>query len=413
MCAPYQGGGTKRAPWPWDSPVTLGDAPETQNAACDKRRCKRERRGKRFRETGGGGALPWRSARRAAKEDLGGQTSTPSPGPRLEKLSTRESDGVVQEGGDHAKGPIGTEELIAGGSWNLDGTFTPNWSEEDRRAFIDRWGVEDAVGRWMEHNMDIAENEEELKQESWSGHERVAFQEAYGCDPIAVVHWERETMRREMHARKQFPGSKKKKKKKKKKKGKSSGEAGAALELEGASEPQQTGAGCFIEDGTEDMILEQKRQIAALEEKIQLMETDLGFERALRLELEEELEKAEEADEKAAEEAEEREKRWQAAHQEWLLARDKIVSRFNETNAAWNVECARAAAELMNVEKQLAAAEAKAVQLERELTEANAQVLEAKRGQLAAVRASKASEAAHKMTLQSKQWDRGKVRVQQ
>jgi hypothetical protein len=41
----------------------------------------------------------------------------------------------------------------------------------------------------------------------------------------------------------------------------------------------------------------------------------------------------------------------------------------------------------------------KAVRLERELTEANAQVLEAKRGQLAAVRASKASEAAHKMTL--------------
>jgi hypothetical protein len=112
-------------------------------------------------------------------------------------------------------------------------------------------------------------------------------------------------------------------------------------------------------------------------------------------------------------EAEGREKRWQAAHQEWLLARDKIVSRFNETNAAWNVECARAAAELMNVEKQFAAAEAKAVRLERELTEANAQVLEAKRGQLAAVRASKASEAAHKMTLQSKQWDRGKVCVQQ
>ena len=48
-----------------------------------------------------------------------------------------------------------------------------------------------------------------------------------------------------------------------------------------------------------------------------------------------------------------------------------------------------------------------------ELPEANAQVLEAKRGQLAAVRASKASEAAHKMTLQSKQWDRGKMRVQQ
>eukprot|EP01049_Picozoa_sp_SAG25_P004279 SAG25_NODE_266_length_10666_cov_14.508943_10_plen_238_part_00 len=91
----------------------------------------------------------------------------------------------------------------------------------------------------------------------------------------------------------------------------------------------------------------------------------------------------------------------------------KIVSRFNETNAAWNVECARAAAELMNVEKQLAAAEAKVVRLERELTEANAQVLEAKRGQLAAVRAAKASEAAHKGSLQSKQWDRGKMRVQQ
>ena len=372
----------------------------------------------------GGEALPWRSARRTAKEKLGGQTPTPSPGPRLEKLSTRESDGVVQEGGDHAKGPIGTEELSRGGSWNLDGTFTPNWSEEDRRAFIDRWGVEDAVDRWMDHNMDIAENEEELKQESWSGHERVAFQEAYGCDPIAVEHRKRETMRRVMHEQKQFPGSKKKKKKKKKKKGKSNGEAGAALELEGASEPQQTGAGCFVQDGTEDMILEQKRQIAALGKKIQLMETDLGIERALRSELEEELDaemfarteeldKAEEADEKAARKAEEREKMWKAAHQEWLLARDKIISRFNETNAAWNVECARAAAELMNVEKQLAAAEAKAVRLERELTEANAQVLEAKGGQLAALRAGKASEAAHKVTLQSKQWDRGKMRVKQ
>ena len=147
-------------------------------------------------------------------------------------------------------------------------------------------------------------------------------------------------------------------------------------------------------------------------------------ERALRSELEEELDaemfarteeldKAEEADEKAARKAEEREKMWKAAHQEWLLARDKIISRFNETNAAWNVECARAAAELMNVEKQLAAAEAKAVRLERELTEANAQVLEAKGGQLAALRAGKASEAAHKVTLQSKQWDRGKMRVKQ
>jgi hypothetical protein len=36
------------------------------------------------------------------------------------------------------------------------------------------------------------------------------------------------------------------------------------------------------------------------------------------------------------------------------------------------------------------------VQLERELAGANAQVLEAKRGQLTAVRAAKASEAAHK-----------------
>jgi hypothetical protein len=35
-------------------------------------------------------------------------------------------------------------------------------------------------------------------------------------------------------------------------------------------------------------------------------------------------------------------------------------------------------------------------------------VLEAKRGQLAAVRVAKASEAAHKGSLQSKQWDRGK-----
>eukprot|EP01047_Picozoa_sp_COSAG01_P016460 COSAG01_NODE_843_length_13172_cov_84.009791_14_plen_100_part_00 len=44
------------------------------------------------------------------------------------------------------------------------------------------------------------------------------------------------------------------------------------------------------------------------------METDLGMERALLIDLEEELEKAEEAEERAAEEAEEREGRWKAAH---------------------------------------------------------------------------------------------------
>jgi hypothetical protein len=60
------------------------------------------------------------------------------------------------------------------------------------------------------------------------------------------------------------------------------------------------------------------------------------------------------------------------------------------------------------VEKQFATARGKVVQLERELAGANAQVLEAKRGQLAAVRVAKASEAAHKGSLQSKQWDRGK-----
>jgi hypothetical protein len=48
------------------------------------------------------------------------------------------------------------------------------------------------------------------------------------------------------------------------------------------------------------------------------------------------------------------------------------------------------------VEKQFATARGKVVQLERELAGANAQVLEAKRGQLTAVRAAKASEAAHK-----------------
>jgi|EP01047_Picozoa_sp_COSAG01_P041186 hypothetical protein len=45
--------------------------------------------------------------------------------------------------------------------------------------------------------------------------------------------------------------------------------------------------------------------------------------------------------------------------------------------------------------------------LPQELKGANARVLEAQRGQLAAMRASKASEAAHKVTLQSKTgWDR-------
>jgi hypothetical protein len=60
----------------------------------------------------------------------------PALGWKLEKLSTRGSDGVVQEGGDCAKGSIGnvkmTQELPAGCTWNPDGTFIPNWYEEDR-----------------------------------------------------------------------------------------------------------------------------------------------------------------------------------------------------------------------------------------------------------------------------------------
>jgi hypothetical protein len=64
---------------------------------------------------------------------------------------------------------------------------------------------------------------------------------------------------------------------KKKKKRKASGGAGAAPEPEGASELQQTGAGCFAEDGTYDIFLEKK---------MWSMETDLGVERALRMELE-------------------------------------------------------------------------------------------------------------------------------
>jgi hypothetical protein len=73
---------------------------------------------------------------------------------------------------------------------------------------------------------------------------------------------------------------------KKKKKRKASGGAGAAPEPEGASELQQTRAGCFAEDGTYDIFLDQKRQIDALEKKMWSMETDLGVERALRMELE-------------------------------------------------------------------------------------------------------------------------------
>jgi chromosome segregation ATPase len=173
--------------------------------------------------------------------------------------------------------------------------------------------------------------------------------------------------------------------------------------------PPPTGAGCFAQVGNqEDLIAEQRRQIDALEKKIFSVETDLGLERALRMEMEEELEKADEAEEKAANDAEEREGRWKQAHQEWLVARDTMVRRFKETSAAWEVESARAAAKLAETEKQLASARGKVVQLERELAGANAQVLEAKRGQLAAVRAAKASEAAHKGSLQSKQWDRGK-----
>ena len=84
--------------------------------------------------------------------------------------------------------------------------------------------------------------------------------------------------------------------------------------------------------------------------------------------------------------------------------------RTKETMVAWEEESGRMAGELAKAEKRTAA-EAKAAQLEKELAKANARVLESQRGQLAAMRANKASEAAHKATLQSKQWDRGKKSV--
>ena len=92
----------------------------------------------------------------------------------------------------------------------------------------------------------------------------------------------------------------------------------------------------------------------------------------------------------------------------WLRDRDGIIMHTKETMVAWEEESGRMAGELAKAEERTAAAEAKAAQLEQELAKANARVLEAQRGQLAAMRANKASEAAHKATLQSKQWDRGK-----
>ena len=144
------------------------------------------------------------------------------------------------------------------------------------------------------------------------------------------------------------------------------------------------------------------------------MKIDLGFEKALREDLEEELEREGEKDAKAEEEAEAKERRWMAAHQQWLADRDRIVMRTRETMAAWEEESGVMTAKLAKAEKQAVAAEAKTVQLEQELASANAKVLNAQRGQLDAMRAGKAAEAAHKMTLQqSKQWDRGKHVIKQ
>eukprot|EP01047_Picozoa_sp_COSAG01_P080400 COSAG01_NODE_15620_length_1318_cov_10.278097_1_plen_76_part_00 len=61
------------------------------------------------------------------------------------------------------------EDLIAhygGGTWDAQKGYTPNWTEQDRLALIDRYGEEEAVVRWMQRQDDIMEGEAELRADA-------------------------------------------------------------------------------------------------------------------------------------------------------------------------------------------------------------------------------------------------------
>ena len=104
-------------------------------------------------------------------------------------------------------------------------------------------------------------------------------------------------------------------------------------------------------------------------------------------------------------------RRLESAQSEWQKSRGAMQQRIDFLLTRSNTETLRAdkaEEELTAMKGKLTAGEAKTTRLERELIEANAKVLVAKQEELKAMRANRASETAHAVTLQSKQWDRGK-----
>ena len=101
--------------------------------------------------------------------------------------ASRGDSGMTGEDRSHATGP--GEDLIArygGGTWDDVKGYTPNWSDEERRSFMDHYGEEDAVGMWMQMQDDIMHDEAKLAAAGWTDHERKAFTELFDCDPIEI-----------------------------------------------------------------------------------------------------------------------------------------------------------------------------------------------------------------------------------
>jgi hypothetical protein len=185
----------------------------------------------------------------------------------------------------------------------------------------------------------------------------------------------------------------------------------------------------------EEMLREQQQKMLEVEWELELekqalhqskqelksVKAELRLESGLRKEFEEDCVAAEEKVEQLTESMAVYERtqtsyvrRLESAQSEWQKSRGAMQQRIDFLLTRSNTETLRAdkaEEELTAMKGKLIVGEAKTTRLERELIGANAKVLAAKQEELKAMRANRASETAHAVTLQSKQWDRGKQDV--
>jgi hypothetical protein len=133
---PRQGGGAKGAP-PQGPKSTISQQGEGAGHSPTVTRCQRRRQRRRRGGT--------------ATKATGGETTTPSSSEiELEKPPASQGGGSTAPEGSCDEG-LGEDELndmYTGeepGRTCKDGKYTPNWSEEQRREFIERWGPDEAA----------------------------------------------------------------------------------------------------------------------------------------------------------------------------------------------------------------------------------------------------------------------------